>query len=50
MRGLLPAKFEDAEDAYRKLYPMYSPSNGMREFARAQWDSELTTPERESAQ
>jgi hypothetical protein len=36
-RGLLPAKFEDAEDAFRKLYAPYNPGNGMREFARAQW-------------
>lgn len=38
MRGLLPAKFEDAEDAFRAIYAQYSPANGMREFARSQWD------------
>ena len=44
--GLLPAKFEDAEEAFRAIYPPYSPANGMREFARAQWHPE-PTPEAE---
>ncbi len=34
----LPAKFEDAEDAFREIYPDYDPANGMREFARMNWD------------
>lgn len=50
MRGLMPAKFEDAEDAFRKMYPQYNPAAGMRGFARAQWDPKQTTSEGESKQ
>lgn len=38
MAKSLPAKFEDAEEAFREIYPAYEPANGMREFARMNWD------------
>lgn len=33
----LPHEFEAAEVEYRRLYPNYHPSHGLREFARANW-------------
>jgi Dual specificity phosphatase, catalytic domain len=38
MAKSLPADFKDAEEAFREIYPDYDPANGMREFARTNWD------------
>lgn len=38
MAKSLPAKFEDAEEAFKQIYPDYDPASGMRGFARVNWD------------
>lgn len=30
--------FDEAETLYRKIYPPYEPANGIREYARRNWD------------
>ncbi|NMA88202.1 MAG: dual specificity protein phosphatase family protein, partial [Methanoculleus bourgensis] len=35
---LPPGNLADAEAAYRRIYPPYRPSRGMRGFLEAHWD------------
>jgi predicted protein tyrosine phosphatase len=37
MAPQLPERFEDAEGAFRELYPSYLPAGGMRGYAKAHW-------------
>lgn len=36
--GQAPLDFEEAEEAFRKVYPLYQPGHGMRDFASMNWD------------
>lgn len=36
--GALPQNFKNAEDEFRRIYPLYNPKNGIREFIRNHWD------------
>jgi hypothetical protein len=37
MRDELPEDFEEAEEAFRLIYPAYKPRNGIREYVREHW-------------
>jgi len=45
LASTLGGDFEAAEEAMRSRYPDYAPANGMREFARANWDTFHKRPE-----
>jgi len=34
MRDELPEDFEEAEEAFKLIYPAYKPKNGIREYVR----------------